>query len=102
MAGAASRESSVRAATELGIVAGKQKRRAKGSGHVAQPAIVGVVPGALTGQCRVNGMVKIVCPLGVERVPSDLLRPNDAWIVEIAFRNQHEVPPHRRLQPLDL
>jgi hypothetical protein len=55
-------------------------------------AEIRVVAVPLAGQHRVQGMVEVVAPLGIEPVTADGWRPNQARIVEIAFGDEMEGP----------
>ena len=58
-------------------------------GEVVDPSEVGVVTGSLAGEQRVQRVMEVVGPLGVDAVATERRRTQDAWVVQVALGYQH-------------
>src|SRR5258708_2563775 len=60
------------------------------------------VAGRLAGEDGVERVMKIVVPLRVQSIATRFARRDDSRLVEIAFRDHHEVAPQLSFELIDL
>src|ERR1700679_3507616 len=87
----ASGRSSMPAAAESGICSVINKSMMQGFGQMFQFTKIRIIADFLTRQDRVQGVMKIVAPLGVQRKPAVFTRPEQARIIQITFGNQNQM-----------
>src|SRR4030095_8364956 len=87
---------------ELGVAAFVDEAGAQRGGDIGDAAEVGVVPAPLAAEQRVQRMVEIVVPLRLEPVAAERAPAAEPRIVEVAFRDQHELAAELALQGFGL
>ena len=102
VAGQADRRPAVAPEPELRPAAGVDVGGLEGGGQVLHRAEVGVVPVLLAGDHRVEGVVEVVGPLGVDPEPADLPGADDPRVVQVALGDQDQVPAEVGLEDVDL
>ena len=74
----------------------------EGVGDVGDGPEIRVVAGSFTGEHRVEGVVVVVAPLGVDAVATGLRRAHDPRIVEIVLGDEEQVAADHGGQPSHL
>src|SRR5262245_39857991 len=69
--------------------------------HMLKGAEIRVVASAFGCQQGMKGMMKVVVPLSIQAVPTQLQWPNDASVVERAFSDHVHAPIQRRALLVD-
>ncbi len=83
----------VMALAKLGVAPGEYEAFAQRLDQIANMTEIRVIAKAFLGQKRMQGVMKIIAPLGVHAGAAYLRGPDQARIVEIALRNQQTLPP---------
>ncbi len=80
----------VRGGASGGPSSARHKRRvAERRGQIPQGAEVGVIPVPFSGQDRMQRVMKIIVPLRGQAGATAFPRPQQAWIIRVAFRDEH-------------
>ena len=87
--------------TKRRILAGINKAFAIGFDQLGKVAIIAVVPAAVACKQRAQRMMKIVVPLGVERITTALAGAQQARVVIGAFGKQKHSPVETACFPSD-
>src|SRR5215813_11156195 len=101
MTGKSARRSAMAPAAKSRMASIVDKRASKSFGQISDGTKVGVVAKPLAGKNGVQGVVKIVAPLGRNAVTTDFPRPRDTRVVEIAFSDECQVATRLRLELLN-
>src|ERR1700732_5390400 len=73
-----------------GVLAGVNGTFSESLSQLRNPAEIGVISVSLAGQRRVDGMMEIVIPLGIQAHSARLRRPEDASVIPVAFHDHVE------------
>jgi hypothetical protein len=91
----------VPAVTKARVAAVVDERVRKGLCQVGQRSKVLVIPGAFAGEHGVEGVMKVIAPLGRDAVAADFGRPHHPRVVQVTLGDEHEVASELGRERLD-